>query len=95
MALDQNLEKNWVRENLQEDLGVIVQGNLDNFLLAFGSLEEIEKEVLEILRVFGDHPFIFNLGHGILPETPIKNVELVMKLVRGTTSCLPPFLPRQ
>jgi uroporphyrinogen decarboxylase len=83
LAIDQNLEKNWVKKNLQENLGQVVQGNLDNILLAFGSKKEIEKEVLDILETFGGKPFIFNLGHGILPETPIENVELVMKLVRG------------
>ncbi len=82
LALDQNLEKNWVRKNLQENLGQVVQGNLDNILLAFGSKEEIKKEVLNILESFGNNHFIFNLGHGILPETPIENVELVMSLVR-------------
>lgn len=83
LAIDQNLEKNWVKKNLQENIGQVVQGNLDNILLAYGSKNEIEKEVLKILESFGDHPFIFNLGHGILPETPIENVELVLNLVRG------------
>ncbi len=82
LALDQNLEKNWVKKNLQENLGQVVQGNLDNFLLAFGSKKEIEKEVLNILENFSGYPFIFNLGHGILPETPIENVELVVNLIR-------------
>ena len=86
LALDQTLEKNWAKKNLQENLGQVVQGNLDNILLACGSKSEIEKEVLQILESFGDHPFIFNLGHGIIPETPIENVELVMKLVRNFTS---------
>ncbi len=83
IAVDQNLPKLWIKENLQKDLGVVVQGNLDNQLLAFGSKVEIEKEVREILKIFGEYPFIFNLGHGILPETPIENVELVVKIVRG------------
>jgi uroporphyrinogen decarboxylase len=82
LALDQNMEKKWIKENLQENLDVVVQGNLDNYLLAFGTKTEIEKEVLNILENFGSHPFIFNLGHGILPETPIENVELVVNLVR-------------
>ena len=83
LALDQNLPKEWVKKNLQENLGQVVQGNLDNMLLAFGSKKEIEKEVLEILKTFGNKPFIFNLGHGILPETPIENVELVVKLLKS------------
>jgi uroporphyrinogen decarboxylase len=82
IALDQNLPRDWVKNNLQKNLGITVQGNLDNFLLAFGNKQQIEKEVLDILEKFGEQPFIFNLGHGILPQTPIENVELVLKLVR-------------
>lgn len=83
LAIDQTLERNWVKKNLQQNLGQVVQGNLDNFLLAFGSKKEIEKEVLNILETFSDQNFIFNLGHGILPQTPIENVELVVGLVRN------------
>ena len=50
--------------------------------MAFGKKSEIEKEVMEILESFNDHPFIFNLGHGILPQTPIENLELVLKILR-------------
>jgi uroporphyrinogen decarboxylase len=35
-----------------------------------------------ILSAFADRPHIFNLGHGILPDTPIENVEMLLKLVR-------------
>lgn len=83
IALDQNIERNWARKNLQQDCSAIIQGNLDNFLLAFGSKKEIEKETIEILKAFTDSPFIFNLGHGILPQTPIENVELVLKTVKN------------
>lgn len=85
IAIDQNLPKSWAKENLQKELGVVIQGNLDNQLLAFGSKAEIEKEVREILKTFGEYPFIFNLGHGILPETPIENVELVVNIIRNKT----------
>ncbi len=83
VALDQTIERNWVKRNLQQDCNAIIQGNLDNLLLAFGSKKEIEKEVMDILEKFAEKPFIFNLGHGILPETPIENVELVINLVRS------------
>ncbi len=82
LALDQTIEKNWAKKNLQQKLGQVIQGNMDNFLLAFGKKSEIEKEVVEILESFGDHPFIFNLGHGILPHTPIENVEILLKIIR-------------
>ncbi len=83
LAIDQSLPKKWAKEILQQKHQRIIQGNLDNILLASGSLEEIEKEVLEIVNSFGDSPFIFNLGHGILPHTPIENVERVLKVLRN------------
>lgn len=83
LAVDQNLSVKWIRKNLQEKSDSVIQGNLDNFLLAFGSKKEIEKEVLNIVENLSNRPFIFNLGHGILPETPIENVEMVLKLIRG------------
>ncbi len=83
LAIDQNLERKWVKKNLQENLGQVVQGNLDNFLLAFGSKDDIKKQVFDIFENFENHPFIFNLGHGILPQTPIENVEFLMDLIRS------------
>ena len=83
LAIDQNLPKKWAKEILQDKHKVTIQGNLDNILLASGNLEEIEKEVLEISNNFGDKPFIFNLGHGVLPHTPIENVERVLRVLRG------------
>lgn len=85
LAIDQTLDKKWVKENLQVT-DKIIQGNLDNYLLAFGSKEEIKKEVLAILETYSGKPFIFNLGHGILPQTPIENVEMVVDLVRNNSS---------
>ncbi|MCE3255334.1 MAG: hemE [Rickettsiaceae bacterium] len=82
LAIDQILPKKWAKEILQQKHGKIIQGNLDNILLASGSEEEIEKEVSEILNHFGDKPFIFNLGHGVLPHTPIKNIEKILKILK-------------
>jgi len=86
LALDQTVEKKWAKKILQEELNQVIQGNLDNILLAYGSKDAIKKEVLNILEIFNDKAFIFNLGHGILPETPIENLELVVDLVRKNKS---------
>lgn len=43
----------------------------------------MDKELEEILLAFRDYPHIFNLGHGVLPETPIKNVERLVQKVRN------------
>ncbi|MFM7620069.1 MAG: uroporphyrinogen decarboxylase [Alphaproteobacteria bacterium] len=83
LALDQNVDIVWAREVLQNDNQAIIQGNLDNFILAFGTKEQIKLEVNKILSNFNQKPFIFNLGHGILPQTPIENVELLLKIIRN------------
>jgi uroporphyrinogen decarboxylase len=58
-----------------------VQGNLDPITL-FAPLEVLEKRVKEILRAANGRPgHIFNLGHGIVPGTPVENVQAVVKMV--------------
>lgn len=60
-----------------------VQGNLDPATL-FAPLPEIEERVKSILQHAGKRPgHIFNLGHGILPETPVENVKAVVRMVRN------------
>jgi uroporphyrinogen decarboxylase len=60
-----------------------VQGNLDPTAL-FAPLPELKSKVTELLRRTGSRPgHIFNLGHGILPETPVENVKAVVDIVRS------------
>jgi uroporphyrinogen decarboxylase len=60
-----------------------VQGNLDPITL-FAPVELLELRVKEILRLAHGRPgHIFNLGHGIVPGTPVENVEAVVKMVHG------------
>jgi uroporphyrinogen decarboxylase len=59
-----------------------VQGNLDPLLLAAGG-DAMERRVKAILDRLSHKPFIFNLGHGILPDTPLENVERLASLVRS------------
>lgn len=59
-----------------------VQGNLDPLLLLSGG-DAMERRVKAILSRLSPKPFVFNLGHGILPETPIENVEKLTRLVRA------------
>ncbi len=59
-----------------------IQGNLDPVAL-FAPLSELKVKVHELLRRTGTRPgHIFNLGHGILPETPVDNVRAVVQMVR-------------
>ena len=61
---------------------VPVQGNVDPLLLLEGGAA-LDREVDDVLNSFAGGPFIFNLGHGIVPATPIAHVEQMLKRVRG------------
>jgi uroporphyrinogen decarboxylase len=67
---------------LADRSGVAVQGNLDPLLLAAGG-PSFEARVRETLQVMRGAPFIFNLGHGIVPHTPPENVARLVDLVRS------------
>jgi uroporphyrinogen decarboxylase len=80
VSLDWTIEKTFARQNLQSRRPV--QGNLDPLaLLAGGSA--LDQGIDAVLDAFADGPFIFNLGHGILPETPLAHVERMLARVRG------------
>ena len=83
IAIDQQVNRIWAKEILSQKHSKIIQGNLDNYLLAYGNLDQIQNQVKNILNDFKDVNFIFNLGHGILPDTKIQNVQKVIDLVRG------------
>lgn len=59
-----------------------IQGNLSPKTL-FNGGKKLEKETAEVLKKFSNKPFIFNLSHGIMPGTPIKNVERLVKIIRN------------
>ena len=60
---------------------VAVQGHLDPLLLIAGG-EAMDRRVRELLEAYSDRPHIFNLGHGVRPETPIAHVERVVEIIR-------------
>jgi uroporphyrinogen decarboxylase len=60
-----------------------VQGNLDPLRLVAGG-KQLESRTESIIAGFGNRPHIFNLGHGIVPETPIENVERLVRIVKGS-----------
>lgn len=59
-----------------------VQGNLDPIRLLAGG-PQLDLAIDRIIAAFGNRPHIFNLGHGILPQTPIANVERLVRRVKG------------
>ncbi len=62
--------------------GLGVQGNLDPLRLLAGG-EQMDARIRQIVAAFRDRPHIFNLGHGIVPETPIAHVERLIAAARG------------
>ncbi len=69
-------------EKIVKEIKIPIQGGLDPKLLLTDK-EILKKEVEKYLHIFKDHPYIFNLGHGILPETKIEMVEDLIKIVRN------------
>jgi uroporphyrinogen decarboxylase len=79
IGLDETVDPAWAADALPA--GMPVQGNLDPLVLIAGG-KALERAVARILSSFVERPHIFNLGHGILQDTPIAHVEQLVQLVR-------------
>ena len=86
LGLDETVDPVWANAVLPPDLPV--QGNLDPLALLAGGAA-LEKAADRILAAFPTRPHIFNLGHGILPPTPIAHVEALLAQVRGRRDSTP------
>lgn len=80
VGLDWMIDKHFARERIQSRLPV--QGNLDPLALVAGGAA-LDEAVDAVLQAFSDRPLIFNLGHGITPDTPMSHVERMIARVRG------------
>lgn len=81
IGLDYATPVAFAAKSLPHDLGV--QGNLDPLRLVVGG-EQMKARAEAIISAFSDRPHIFNLGHGIVPETPIEHVEQLVRIVKGS-----------
>ena len=79
VGLDWTIELEFARSMIQTRRPV--QGNLDPLALFAGGAE-LDRSIDVMLAAFAQGPFIFNLGHGVLPETPISHVERLVERVR-------------
>ena len=77
ISIDYNVDP----KQIVKDIKIPVQGGLDPKILLTDK-ETLKKEALKYLEIFKDHPYIFNLGHGVLPETNPEMVEYLVKLVK-------------
>lgn len=80
IGLGTEIDRAFAREKIQPRAAL--QGNLNPQTLLAGG-DALDREIDDVLAAFAGGPFIFNLGHGILPDTPVAHVERVVKRVRG------------
>lgn len=80
VSIDTQTSLHWANQNLGK---AVTQGNLDPLVLIAGG-DALRRAVADIRIETEGRPHIFNLGHGIRPETPIGHVEELIRLVRGT-----------
>jgi uroporphyrinogen decarboxylase len=79
IGVDETIDPEWAAANLP--VGIPVQGNLDPLALIAGGAT-LDAAIDRVLAAFADRPHVFNLGHGILQDTPIAHVEALMARVR-------------
>ncbi len=80
VGLDETVDPVWANRELPQ--GLPVQGNLDPLVLIGGG-DALGAAVAHILDALCERPHIFNLGHGILQDTPVEHVEQLLTLVKG------------
>ena len=79
ISIDYEVDPKWIRKKLN---GIPIQGGLDPKILLDGE-EKIKKKTEDYLNVFKDYPYIFNLGHGVLPETKPEAIEYIIQIIRN------------
>jgi uroporphyrinogen decarboxylase len=80
LGLDYSMPVGFADAGLPRSLPV--QGNLDPLRLVAGGAQ-LEERTRAIIEGFANRPHIFNLGHGIVPQTPVENVERLIRIVKG------------
>jgi uroporphyrinogen decarboxylase len=79
ISIDHEVDPKWIKEKLN---GIPIQGGLNPKILLDDS-EKIKKNTERYLNIFKDYPYIFNLGHGVLPETKPETIEYVVQIIRN------------
>ena len=69
-------------KKIKEEINITVQGGLDPKILLTDQ-ENLKKQALKYLDIFKEHPYIFNLGHGVLPETDPNMIGYLVNLVKN------------
>ena len=80
IAIDQNTDPLWANRVLPSDMAI--QGNLDPLCLVTGG-QQMKDEISRIIDCFSDRPHIFNLGHGVVPQTPPEHIQDLIDFIRA------------
>ena len=80
LSIDTGIGAHWAAQELQPH--ICIQGNLDPLMLVAGGVA-LEREATRILDKLGHGSFVFNLGHGVVPQTPPEHVAELVEIVRN------------
>ena len=78
ISIDYEIDPSWIKNKVN---GIPIQGGMDPKIL-LTEKENIKKNVEKFITIFSDYPYIFNLGHGVMPETRPEMIEYVIKIIR-------------
>ena len=78
ISIDYNINPEWAKDNFEN---IPIQGGLDPKILLKNN-ETIKMNVLKYLNIFKNYPYIFNLGHGVLPETKPEAISKVIEIIK-------------
>ena len=78
ISIDYEVDPKWIKGKLN---GIPIQGGLDPKILLTDK-KKIKKSTENYLNIFKDYPYIFNLGHGVLPETKPETIEYLIQIIR-------------
>ena len=79
VSIDYDIDPQWIKGKID---GTAIQGGMDPKIL-LGEKEEVKKNIEKYLNIFKNYPYIFNLGHGVLPETKPEMIEYIIQLIRN------------
>ena len=80
ISLDESADTKLMK--ITQEKNITIQGNLSPIVMLNGG-NELKQNVIKVLEKFKESNHIFNLSHGILPQTPIQNVEKTIEIVRN------------
>ena len=78
ISIDYNIDPNWIKD---KSGGITIQGGMDPKILLTDRID-IKKNVEKFIKIFSGYPYIFNLGHGVLPETKPEDINYITQIIK-------------